>query len=292
MSCGWRRDRAMAPVAALIALIWRPWPAATVRGMHGTPIRVEVNGGIATAEHLRHLALAGYGHFAAMQVRDARTRGLDLHVRRLDAATREVFGTGLDADRIRGHIRHALAGTGDASVRVIVFWPEADAAPAIMVTVRPPGEMPAGPLSLQPVPYQRPVPHIKHAADFAQTYYRRLAAADGFDDALLSGPGGVISEGGITNIAFFDGTTLTWPDAPCLAGITMQLLEPRLPGSGLPAGRGPVRLADLPSFTAALVTNSRGIAPVGRIGTTTLPGCPALMQALSEIYESIPRDPI
>ena len=40
--------------------------------------------------------------------------GLDLHVRRLDAATREVFGTGLDADRIRGHIRHALAGTGDA----------------------------------------------------------------------------------------------------------------------------------------------------------------------------------
>jgi branched-subunit amino acid aminotransferase/4-amino-4-deoxychorismate lyase len=37
------------------------------------------------------------------------------------------------------------------------------------------------------------------AADFAQTYYRRLAAADGFDDALLSGPGGVISEGGIAN---------------------------------------------------------------------------------------------
>jgi branched-subunit amino acid aminotransferase/4-amino-4-deoxychorismate lyase len=257
-----------------------------------TPVRVEVNGSSATAEQLQHLALAGYGHFTAMQVRDGRTRGLDLHLRRLDAATRELFGTGLDGDRIRGHVRHALGGSGDASVRVIVLWPEADPAPAVMVTVRPPGEMPPGPLSLKPVPYQRAVPHIKHAAGFAQDYYRRLAAAEGFDDALLAGPGGVISEGAIANVAFFDGTTLTWPDAPCLAGITMQLLEPRLAGRGLPARRAPVRLADIPSFAAAVITNSRGIAAVGRIGATTLPGCPALMNALSGIYESIPRDPI
>jgi len=260
--------------------------------MSAAPVRVEVNGSIATAEQLQHLALASYGHFTAMQVRDGRTRGLDLHLSRLDAATRELFGTGTDADRIRGYVRRALAGSRDASVRVIIFWPQADQAPAVMVTVRPPGHMPAGPLSLKPVPYQRPVPHIKHAADFAQTYYRCLAARDGFDDALLAGPGGVISEGAISNIAFFDGTTLTWPDAPCLAGITMQLLEPVLASRGLPARRGPVRLADIPSFTAAVITNSRGIAPVGRIGTTTLPACPALMNILGEIYEAIPRDPI
>ena len=203
-----------------------------------------------------------------------RTRGLGLHLSRLDAATWELFGTGVDADRVRSHIRHALAGTRDASVRVIVFWVESDEAPAVMVTVRPPGEMPAGPQSLMPVPYQRPAPHIKHIGGFGQSYYNRLAAASGFDGALLAGPGGAIAEGAITNVAFFDETTVTWPGAPCLAGITMQLLQPRLADSSRLTRRAPVCLADLPSFTAAFITNSRGIAPVERIDTTVIPSPP------------------
>ena len=157
-------------------------------------------------------------------------RGLDLHLTRLDAATRELFGTGLDGSRVRDHIRHALGGdAGDASVRVNVFWPDSDNAVSIMVTVRPPAALPSGPQALQAVSYQRPVPHIKHAGTFAQTRYRRLAGRNGFDEALLTGPGGVISEGAITNIGFIDGATVTWPDAPALHGITMQLLEHRLP---------------------------------------------------------------
>ena len=76
-----------------------------------------------------------------MQVRDGRVRGFSLHLARLDGATQELFGTGLDGDRVRSHIRHALASDRDASVRVIVFWPDGDATPAVMVTVRPPGEM-------------------------------------------------------------------------------------------------------------------------------------------------------
>ncbi len=260
--------------------------------MRMQPVRVEVNGSMATADRLQQLALFNYGHFTAMQVRDGRTRGLELHLTRLDAATWELFGTGLDADRVRSHIRHALAGTRDASVRVIVFWPEADEAPAVMVTARPPGGMPASPQSLMSVPYQRPVPHIKHIGGFGQSYYSRLAASRGFDGALLAGPGGVIAEGAITNIAFFDRTTVTWPDAPCLSGITMQLLQPRLVGGGLLTRRAPVRLAELPSFTAAFITNSRGIAPVERIDTTVIPVSPALMKTVSEIYESVPWDPI
>jgi hypothetical protein len=72
----------------------------------------------------------------------------------------------------------------------------------------------------------------------------------------------------------------------------MQLLEPRLADGDLPTRRGPVRLADLPSVTAAFVTNSRGIAAVGRIDATTIPASPALMKTLSGIYESVPWDPI
>jgi branched-subunit amino acid aminotransferase/4-amino-4-deoxychorismate lyase len=94
------------------------------------PIRVEVNGRTATAEQLQHPALVNYGHFTAMQIRDGRTRGLALHLDRLVAATQELFNDGVDPDLIRGHIRHALAGVRDASVRVSVFWPETRARPA------------------------------------------------------------------------------------------------------------------------------------------------------------------
>ncbi len=258
----------------------------------GTPISVEVNGSAATAGQLQDFALGHYGHFTAMQVRQARTRGLDLHLGRLDAATRELFGGGLDGDQVRAHIRHALGGTGDASVRVIVYWPEPDPAPAIMVTVRPPAQLTGGPQRLLPVPYQRPAAHIKHIGDVGQAYYGRAAKRAGFDDALLTGPDGTIAEGAITNIAFSNGSMLTWPDAPCLAGITWQLVEPRLAGSGLPTRRAPVRLADLPSLQAAVVTNSHGVAPVGQIGQVELPGSAALSKAVGEIYQSVPWDRI
>jgi branched-subunit amino acid aminotransferase/4-amino-4-deoxychorismate lyase len=259
----------------------------------GTPtVRVEVNGSPATAGSLQHLALVNYGHFTAMQVRDSRVRGLSLHLARLDGATRELFGTGLDGGLVRSHIRHALASDRDASVRVIVFWPDSEATPAVMVTVRPPAEMPAGPQRLMSAPYQRPAPHIKHIGGFGQSYHNRLAANQGFDGALLVAPDGTIAEGAITNIALFDGTTVTWPDAPCLAGITMQLVEPRLPGLGLPSQHAPVRLADLPSCTGVFVTNSHGIAPVDRIDGVAIPVSPALMKTAHGSYESVPWDPI
>ena len=69
---------------------------------------VEIDGAPASAEAWRDLALEHYGHFTAMQVRAGRTRGLDLHLRRLDAASRELFGQPLPASLVRDRIRHAL----------------------------------------------------------------------------------------------------------------------------------------------------------------------------------------
>ena len=77
---------------------------------------------------------SGYGHFTAMQVRGTRARGLTLHVDRLAAANRDLFDAGLDGERVRSLIRHALGEVADASVRVYCF--ETDAEPAVMVTVR------------------------------------------------------------------------------------------------------------------------------------------------------------
>jgi branched-subunit amino acid aminotransferase/4-amino-4-deoxychorismate lyase len=260
--------------------------------MASTPaLRIEIDGASATMEQLSAVTPAGYGHFTAMQVRARQVRGLGLHLDRLDAANREMFGAGLDGARVLDHIRHALGPrTDDASVRVFVL--EAPGGPVVMVTVRPPGAMPAGPWRLRTVPYQRPLPHLKHAGDFGQGYYQRLAWRQGFDEALLTGPGGAVCEGSITNIGFGDGAGVVWPAAPVLHGITMQLLERALPGHGVPSRRLPVRISGLGSCTAAFVTNARGIAPVGRIDDVAMPVDEALMTTLTRAYESVAADPL
>jgi branched-subunit amino acid aminotransferase/4-amino-4-deoxychorismate lyase len=254
-------------------------------------VYVEIDGHRATVEQLSAAAPAGYGHFTAMQVRNGRVRGLDLHLAGLDAANRELFGAGLGTAAVLGYIRHALSGqASDASVRVYVY--EAPGGPAVMVTVRPPGTMAPDLWRLQTVPYQRSLAHIKHIGDFGQGYYGRLARSNGFDEALLTGPDGIVCEGSITNIGFSDGTGVLWPDAPALAGITMQIVARGLAERGVPSRRAPVRVSGLSSFAGAFVTNSHGIAPVGQVDGRTLPVDDALMSAVTQAYESAGWDQI
>jgi branched-subunit amino acid aminotransferase/4-amino-4-deoxychorismate lyase len=254
-------------------------------------LRTEVDGRDASVEQLRHIALNTYGHFTAMQVRNGRVRGLAQHLARLSAASLDMFGVDHGGDLIRSHIRHALGGDiTDASVRTIVFAAADDTA-SILVTVRPPGGVSSGLQSLRSVPYQRPLPHLKQVGGgFGQTYYRRVAERDGYTEALLTGPDGVISEGAITNVGFFDGSSVVWPDAPALLGITMQLLEAHGADGGLPSRRATVRLADLPSFEAVFVASSRGVAPVDRVDELSVPVDPIFMKAVSDVYESVPWD--
>jgi len=256
------------------------------------PQRIEIDCMPPTVEQLRHPALAGYGHFTAMQVRHGKVRGLALHLDRLDRATRELFGIDLGGGRVRTAITHALGDTTTASVRVIVFRPEEDGDVSVMVTVREPASAPISPQRLQTAAYQRPAPHIKHTGGFGQTYYGELARRSGYHDALLTGANGVISEAAIANIAFFDGTALVWPDTPALLGITMQLLAPALTGCGIPSVHRTVRLSDLPSFDAALVTNSHGVAAVERIDARPIPVNDDLTRTAIDTYESVPWDPI
>jgi branched-subunit amino acid aminotransferase/4-amino-4-deoxychorismate lyase len=252
--------------------------------------RVEIDGREASVGQLRAAALGGYGHFTAMQVRNARTRGLGLHLARLATANREVFDAALDEAAVRDHIRHALGDTGDASVRVYIC--ELEDRPSVIVTVRPPGGMPDGPWKLQSAPYQRALAHIKHVGDFGQGYYQRLARRSGFDEALLTGPDAVIAEGSITNIGFWDGDGIVWPAAPALAGITMQLLERQLPAVGLTSRRARVCVPDVGRFNGAFVTNARGIAPVGQIDGHALAVDAKLMRTLTGAYQSTTWDPI
>jgi branched-subunit amino acid aminotransferase/4-amino-4-deoxychorismate lyase len=222
-----------------------------------------------------------YGHFTAMQVRRKATRGLDLHLARLDAANREIFDTPLDGGEIRARIREALGDIEDASVRVI-----ADEA-GFTVTVRPPAPDPLSPQRLQTAPFQRPVAHLKHTGGFAQEYYGRRAERAGFDEILLIGPNGEISEGGITNVCFVDGDALVWPDAPHLAGITMQLVEKSVAGR-----HSPVHVDDLRTSEGGFLTNSHGIAMIASVDDIVLPAAPAMHKRLREAYAAVPWDAI
>jgi branched-subunit amino acid aminotransferase/4-amino-4-deoxychorismate lyase len=253
--------------------------------------RIEIAGEPASPAQLRAAALDHYGHFTAMQVRDGRVKGLDLHLARLNAANAELFGTGLDDALVREYIRHAILASRDASVRVYVREPGSPA--AIMVTVRPPAGMPAGPWRLQVVPYQRTAAHIKHLGDFGQAYWRDRAQRHGYDEALLTGPGGIVCEGAITNIGFCRDDEVIWPQAPVLAGITMQLLQAALPAHGLAVRHAEVRVGDVASFEGAFITNARGIAAVSQIDDVTLPvGQPqqATLATLAAVYDAIPTD--
>lgn len=251
-------------------------------------LRIEIEGRSVNAETLWSIA-SGHGHFTAMQVRGARTRGLALHLDRLEEGNRELFDAALDRNRVRDLLRHALGDTADASLRVYVF--ESDGEPAVMITVRPPGDV-TTPQRLQSVRYQRPDPHLKHLAT-GQGFYTRLARRNGFDEAVLTGDDGVIAETATANICFYDdGGGFVWPDAPQLYGITMQLLERRLAELDVPTVRAPVSLADVASFGGAFVTNARGVAAVSSIDDAPLGINGEQLERLVRAYASVPWEPL
>ncbi|MFJ5829741.1 aminotransferase class IV [Streptomyces sp. NPDC093089] len=244
------------------------------------PPYIEIDGAPAADPELLAAVMTGFGHFTAMQVRDGRVKGLGLHLARLDRSTRELFGRGLDGDEVRALAAGALeaAGRRDASLRVYVY-------PGVRVAVTVAAPAPDGlgaPQRLATAEYWRPAPHIKHLGGFGQSYHREAAVRAGFDEALLTSPYGEVAEGAVTNIAFWDGTSVVWPSAPCLEGITMALLEARLESV-----RRPVTLADLPGFRAAFVTNSRTIAAVTAIDGTTFPVDGELMRRVHAAYGSV-----
>ena len=159
-------------------------------------IRLEVNGHEANEAALSLLDHEGWGHFTAMQVRGGRTRGLDLHLARLEAAHRDVYERALGGEEVRARIRHGLGCQPDASVRVYGYWA------GLIVTVREPQDMPRRPHSMRSLEFQRPLARLKHVGSWGQGRFREAALAAGFDEGLLVDEEGRISEGTITNVGF------------------------------------------------------------------------------------------
>ncbi|GAA2105116.1 aminotransferase class IV family protein [Streptomyces albiaxialis] len=258
---------------------------------------VQRDGRAATAEELGPLAFAGYAHFTAMQVRGGRVRGLDLHLERLRSASVELFGRALPDERVLSELRTALeAGPSDLSLRATVHSPtgefrvpDPDAEPELLVRTGPPTNGPEGPLSLAAFPHERVVPEIKHVGEMAKTYYLRKAVAQGFDDAAFLDGRGRLSEASIWNLAFWDGTSVVWPEAAMLGGTTMAIVRRQLDRLGVPQLTREITPADLPALSGSVVMNSwtPGV-PVHRIADTKIPEAPSFLELLHRAYENEP----
>ncbi|MDR6671751.1 aminotransferase class IV family protein [Xanthomonas sp. 1678] len=252
----------------------------------------------ASAATLAVPALVNYGHFSTMQVRAGAVRGFDLHLQRLDAATRTLFGSELPAERVRAELRAALAafGSGDASLRASVFARDfdvrrADAActPELLVSLAAPALPDAVPLRVRSVAFARELPQIKHAGSFALFHQRRLALQAGFDDALFVDAQGLVAEGSIWNLGAWDGQGVVWPQAPALRGTQERLLQAGLAALGVAQRLRPLHLQELLAGDyAVFACNSRGQQALAAIDGQALRPAAELLRMLNEAAETQP----
>ncbi|TCP57464.1 branched-subunit amino acid aminotransferase/4-amino-4-deoxychorismate lyase [Tamaricihabitans halophyticus] len=259
---------------------------------------MELNGVAATVEQVKALALTNYGHFTSMLVEDGGVRGLSLHLRRLACDSRELFGADLDTERVRQHVRHALAGVArPVTARVTVYDPALDlgtighdAEPKVLVTIRGAARAEPAPWRLRIASYRRELPAVKHTGLFAAMHYRRQAQREGFDDVLFVNPDGTITEIATSNIGFIRAGHVVWPRAEWLAGITMTLINQSF---GESTSTEPLTLADLPSMDAAFATNAAtGIRALASVEGVSWPTEHRVLRQLRAAYEAQPAEAV
>lgn len=249
-------------------------------------------------DDLRHCVQTNYGHFTVMRVEDGGVRGLDLHLDRLQAATRELFGSELDRERVRGYLRRVLNdAAGVWSVRINVFARSLDrermerSVDVDVLVGAIPAPAPADqPLRVKSFVYARELPSIKHVGTFGLFHHRRLARLAGFDDALFVDTDGRISEASIWNIGFVDRDgAVVWPQAPQLDGVGMRLVDAGLAAQGMRSRTRAVHLVELTEFRAAFFSNAG--APVRMLASIDACGFDAdaeIRERLLAAYRSNP----
>lgn len=257
--------------------------------------QARINGRLTTAAELTPLAFAGFAHFTAMQVRNRKVKGLDLHLTRLREASMEFFGGALPDTQLRSYIKLAIDdGPEDQSLTATVFSRSGefnvdsmDVEPEVLVRTGAPSDGPAGPLELAAIDHERPLATIKHVGEVGKTYYLHQAIRQGFDDAVFVDRRGRLSEATIWNLVFWDGETVIWPKAEILSGTMMGIIQRQLDRLGIPQTQEEVTMDRLDDLSGAAVMNSwtPGIA-VTAIGSKVIPEAKPFMKLLHESYEA------
>ncbi|MDX1202167.1 aminotransferase class IV [Sinorhizobium medicae] len=259
--------------------------------------QIVLDGRKAAPEELNPLVFAGFAHFTAMQVRDGKVRGMDLHLARLRAASVDFFGAALPDESLRSFMRIAIEdGSCEQSLTVTIFSRSGEftsagigSEPAALVRTGPPSKGPIGPLRLAVVNFERPLPTVKHVGEAAKTYYLHQAVRQGFDDAAFVDRRGRLSEATIWNLVYWDGEAVVWPEAAVLAGVTMGVVSRQLKRLGIPQRREEITLENLKHLQGVAVMNSwtPGV-PVTTIGQVVLPEAKPFIELLHKAYIAEP----
>lgn len=264
--------------------------------MHDSVPVVELDGVAASREPLTALALTNYGHYTSMRVEEGRVRGLSLHLERLMADCRQLFDADLDPERVRHLLRHALASAPrSVVVRVSVFDPDlplghpgTQATPSVLITTRPAMLAPLRPLRLRSARYCREMPTVKHLGLFGSLRHRRVAQRYGFDDVLFTDADATVCEAATSNIGFVDGARIVWPQADCLTGVTMRLINQ---ARGEDAITAPVALEEVAGVDAVFLSNAAvGLRAVRAIDDTPYSAEHPALAILRQHYAGIPPE--
>lgn len=241
-----------------------------------------------------------YGAYTSFGVADGAVRGLDRHLERLRLASVSLFGEPVPEARLRDLMRSAMADRCRCWLRVSLFSreigtrdPTWSGTPQVMVGAFDMPQPLAASVRLQTQVHARIEPALKHAASMDLLRARRRARADGFDDALFVDRDGRVAEGTLWNIGFVRGDTVTWPQAPMLAGVTQALIDAGLSGAGLTGETREVNTAELDAFDAAFICNSATPAcSVVALDGRRFGADPALIDRLHAAWASNAPQPI
>lgn len=259
--------------------------------------QAHINGQPATLSELVPLAFAGFAHFTAMQVRDSKIKGLDLHLARLQKASKEFFGRMLPEEQLISYIKTAIdKGPKDQSLTVTLFSRHGefaaasmDTEPVVLIRSSAPANGPKGPLRLSRADHERPLASIKHVGEAGKTYYLHQAIRQGFDDAVFVDRHGRLSEATIWNLVFWDGETVIWPQATMLQGTMMSIVQRQLDRLGIAQRHEEINFERLMGLSGAAVMNSwtPGIA-VTAIDTTVFAVATPFISLLHKAYQAEP----
>src|SRR6266511_3701145 len=197
---------------------------------------------------------AGYGLIETIRVREGRIPFLERHLARL---ARSLSGLGLpNPSQDVGALVQPFAGTDDAVLRVEVC----DARATVTVRELPALEPPAVITASEP---HQPYPHKITVRDCFVDAAREAEVAEA-DDALLLTHDGLVAEGTVWTLFWWDGDVLRTPalDVGILPGIgRARVLE--VAGAGVVEGRHP-RPA-LAGKSLFLTNAVRGVIPVASL---------------------------
>jgi branched-subunit amino acid aminotransferase/4-amino-4-deoxychorismate lyase len=168
--------------------------------------------------------------------------------------------------------------------------------PAHLLVTTHPWQPSVGPVWVQPVLYERPLPQIKHGGYTADWLARRAARRLGADEVLRVNSADQLTESSVGNVFLITDAGLWTPDPVqdgCLDGLMRQAVLTEAPAQGWACQVGAIPRTALSQASGAFLTNSSwGIRPVeGWVADTglrhPLPWPAGLRERLAQLAQAL-----